>query len=130
MNDFIKEKNIATFGFLLPMLTQTPIFLSMFWGLRKMTNLPVESMTTGGILWFENLTISDPYYALPIIIGSTMFLIIEVCNLLKFLFKKIMISFCLFYCQILHLESIMVIVVVQALQHIKARNLFSLLLFV
>lgn len=30
-----------------------------------MCNLPVESMTTGGMLWFENLAIADPTYILP-----------------------------------------------------------------
>ena len=46
----------------LPGMIQMPIFISMFLGLRKMANLPVPSMETGGILWFENLTMMDPLH--------------------------------------------------------------------
>lgn len=74
----MKEKNIGAFSTLLPMFAQTPIFLSMFWGLRGMTSAPVESMKTGGLLWFPDLTMADPYYILPLSISSTLFIIIEV----------------------------------------------------
>ena len=30
-----------------------------------MCNLPVESMSEGGIFWFQNLTVADPTYILP-----------------------------------------------------------------
>jgi YidC/Oxa1 family membrane protein insertase len=51
-----------------------PIFLSMFMGLRGMANLPLESMMHGGLFWFEDLTIADPFYALPVMTSITMFL--------------------------------------------------------
>lgn len=38
-----------------------------------MANCPVESMTTGGILWFENLIIADPFYLLPLFTSATLF---------------------------------------------------------
>lgn len=57
---------------------QIPIFLSVFTGLREMTGLPVESMKTGGILWFPDLTIPDPIYALPLLTAATLFATIEV----------------------------------------------------
>ncbi|KAK6627336.1 hypothetical protein RUM44_009813 [Polyplax serrata] len=77
LQNFMKEKNIGAFSTLLPMFAQTPIFLSMFWGLRGMTSAPVESMKTGGLLWFPDLTMADPYYILPLSISSTLFIIIE-----------------------------------------------------
>jgi YidC/Oxa1 family membrane protein insertase len=48
--------------------------MSMFLGLRSMSYLPVESMTTGGLLWFPNLTIADPYYLLPLLTSATLYL--------------------------------------------------------
>ncbi|XP_063978793.1 mitochondrial inner membrane protein OXA1L [Diachasmimorpha longicaudata] len=53
-------------------LCQAPIFISFFFGLRGMANLPVESMKYGGLWWFENLTIPDPYYMLPVITAGTL----------------------------------------------------------
>jgi hypothetical protein len=32
-----------------------------------MANCPVESMTSGGLFWFVDLTVQDPFYALPVI---------------------------------------------------------------
>jgi len=57
-----------------PMAIQLPVFMSFFIGLRGMSNCPVESMTSGGILWFENLTMADPFYLLPILTCCTTFL--------------------------------------------------------
>ena len=61
---------------ILPM--QMPVFLSVFVGIRQMANYPVLSMKTGGILWFTDLTLTDPFYLLPLFTMSTLFLTIEV----------------------------------------------------
>lgn len=53
-------------------LAQAPIFLSYFIGLRRMVNAPVESLQTGGMLWFTDLTVVDPYYLLPLITCTTL----------------------------------------------------------
>lgn len=58
-------------------LAQAPIFLSYFIGIRRMVNAPVESLHTGGLLWFSDLTVADPYYLLPLITCSTLFLTIQ-----------------------------------------------------
>ncbi|XP_010899007.2 mitochondrial inner membrane protein OXA1L [Esox lucius] len=63
-------------GFLVP-LVQTPVFISFFIALRKMSYLPVPSMQTGGCLWFLDLTAADPFYILPIAVTATMFAILE-----------------------------------------------------
>ena len=57
---------------------QVPVFISVFVGLRQMTNLPVESMTNGGFLWFVDLTTSDPFFILPVATLVTFFATIEV----------------------------------------------------
>jgi YidC/Oxa1 family membrane protein insertase len=41
------------------------VFIFTFLGIKRMCNLPVESMTTGGILWFHDLTVADPTFILP-----------------------------------------------------------------
>ncbi|XP_041376259.1 mitochondrial inner membrane protein OXA1L-like [Gigantopelta aegis] len=64
-------------NFLVP-LAQLPVFLSVFVGVRQMANLPVESMKTGGLFWFTDLTIPDPFYALPLMTMSTFLLTIEI----------------------------------------------------
>ncbi|XP_076016381.1 mitochondrial inner membrane protein OXA1L [Genypterus blacodes] len=63
-------------AFLVP-LVQMPVFLSFFIGLRKMADLPVPSLQTGGWLWFTDLTAADPFYILPLAVTGTMFFIVE-----------------------------------------------------
>ncbi|XP_047447622.1 mitochondrial inner membrane protein OXA1L isoform X2 [Mugil cephalus] len=63
-------------GFLVP-LVQAPVFISFFIALRKMAYLPVPSLQTGGLLWFVDLTASDPFYILPVFVTGTMFFILE-----------------------------------------------------
>ncbi|KAG8908229.1 Mitochondrial inner membrane protein oxa1 [Tulasnella sp. 403] len=46
---------------------QMPIALSMFFGIKWMCNLPVESMKYGGLSWFADLTVADPTYILPVL---------------------------------------------------------------
>lgn len=43
-----------------------------------MANLPVPSLQTGGLLWFQDLTLSDPTYVLPLIVTATMWGVLEV----------------------------------------------------
>lgn len=59
-------------------LIQLPLFLSFFIAIRKMAAVPVESMKTGGVLWFEDLTVADPYYILPVLACGSFVASIEV----------------------------------------------------
>ena len=43
-----------------------------------MANLPVESMKEGGVLFFTDLTITQPFYALPLMTALTFWMTIEV----------------------------------------------------
>ncbi len=63
--------------FLMP-LAQLPVFISFLMALRGMAQLPVESMKTGGILWFHDLTVPDPTFALPLLACATFLCNIEV----------------------------------------------------
>lgn len=66
--------------FFLLCFQKMPVFLSVFIGLRQMANLPVDSMKTGGLYWFTDLTLPDPFYALPLMTMATFLLTIEVIN--------------------------------------------------
>ena len=63
--------------FMMP-LAQLPVFISFLMALRGMAQLPVESMKAGGILWFQDLTVPDPTFALPLIACATFLCNIEV----------------------------------------------------
>ncbi|KAK1890097.1 Mitochondrial inner membrane protein OXA1L [Dissostichus eleginoides] len=58
-------------------LHNAPVFISFFIALRKMSELPVPSMQSGGLLWFPDLTAADPLYILPVVVTGTMFFILE-----------------------------------------------------
>ncbi|XP_026538859.1 mitochondrial inner membrane protein OXA1L [Notechis scutatus] len=77
LNQYQKVHNLnPKVGFLAP-LVQMPIFISFFFALRKMAECPVPSMQTGGLLWFTDLTTSDPYYALPLVTTASMLAVLE-----------------------------------------------------
>eukprot|EP00088_Acartia_fossae_P057945 TRINITY_DN6768_c0_g1_i1.p1 TRINITY_DN6768_c0_g1~~TRINITY_DN6768_c0_g1_i1.p1 ORF type:complete len:469 (-),score=71.82 TRINITY_DN6768_c0_g1_i1:642-2048(-) len=78
LQEWMKKKGINPFKNVLPGMMQIPIFISMFFGLRGMANLPVPSLEEGGALWFENLTMIDPFYALPILTSVSLFLTFRV----------------------------------------------------
>ncbi|KAI7819172.1 60Kd inner membrane protein-domain-containing protein [Gamsiella multidivaricata] len=47
-------------------LIQAPVMISFYLALRDMAYLPVPQFKEGGTLWFTDLTIADPTYALPV----------------------------------------------------------------
>lgn len=55
---------------------QAPLFMSMFFGLRKMPDYFPTELSTGGLYWFQDLTQTDPLYILPVAsIGSFIIMI-------------------------------------------------------
>lgn len=46
-------------------LLQMPVFISYFFGLRKMLEYFSTELSTGGVAWFIDLTATDPYCILP-----------------------------------------------------------------
>lgn len=73
----MKEKGFNPLKNMLIPFAQMPIFLSYFIGIRRMVNAPVESLQTGGIWWFTDLTMADPFYILPIVCSATLALTIH-----------------------------------------------------
>lgn len=74
---FMKEKNVNPFKNMIVPLAQMPVFVSFFMGLRQMANVPVDSLRTGGIFWFSDLTVPDQFFALPVITSLTLWATIE-----------------------------------------------------
>ncbi|KND02806.1 YidC/Oxa1 family membrane protein insertase [Spizellomyces punctatus DAOM BR117] len=58
-------------------LVQAPVFISFFFGLKGMAELPVPGFETGGLAWFANLSIPDPTYVLPIVASLGMLAVME-----------------------------------------------------
>ncbi|KAF7991354.1 hypothetical protein HCN44_002916 [Aphidius gifuensis] len=59
-------------------ICQAPVFISFFFALKGMANLPVDSMRHGGLWWFTDLTIPDPYYILPVVTAASLGLILKI----------------------------------------------------
>jgi YidC/Oxa1 family membrane protein insertase len=57
-----------------------PITLGFFRLFQGMAALPVPSLETGGILWFQDLAAADPLYILPIISSSILYFVMKVRN--------------------------------------------------
>lgn len=74
MDRLYKTPSFRPFQSLLLPFVQMPVFISVFLALRDMANLPVESLKQGGIWWFTDLTVPDPYYVLPIVTSVTVFI--------------------------------------------------------
>lgn len=77
LGNYMKKHNVSPLKQMLMPFCQLPVFLSVFVGIRQMANLPVDSMTTGGMAWFTDLTIPDPYYALPVLTMATFLCTLE-----------------------------------------------------
>ena len=56
---------------------QAPLFIGFFSALRGLAAAKVPSLVEGGTLWFHDLTVADPTYALPIIASGSFLLMIE-----------------------------------------------------
>lgn len=75
---FMREKGVNPLKNMVVPLAQAPLFISFFMGLRQMANTPVDSMRDGGLFWFQDLTLADPLYLLPLITSATLYLTIEI----------------------------------------------------
>jgi len=56
-------------SFLAPLATllvQPPISLGLFFGIKRLCELPLEQLKVGGYGWIADLTVPDPTYALPL----------------------------------------------------------------
>lgn len=71
MKKFMTAAGVGPSKVLLGPLSQFPIFISFFVGVRRLS-LSEPSMATGGAYWFTDLAVADPIYVLPVICGITL----------------------------------------------------------
>ena len=65
-----KEQGINPAGGCLPILIQLPIF----WGFFRMLVVSIEFRHSPFILWIRDLSLKDPFYVTPILMGITQFI--------------------------------------------------------
>ena len=70
MMELYKKEKINPLGGCLPIVVQMPVFLSLYWVLLE----SVEMRQAPWLLWITDLSIKDPFFILPIIMGTTMFI--------------------------------------------------------
>jgi len=70
MMDLYKTEKINPLGGCLPILVQIPVFIALYWVLLE----SVELRQAPFILWIKDLSIPDPWFVLPLVMGVTMFI--------------------------------------------------------
>ena len=70
MMELYKKEGANPLGGCFPILLQMPVFLALYWTLMESVELRQASF----ILWINDLSIMDPYFVLPILMGGSMFL--------------------------------------------------------
>ncbi|SFC31959.1 protein translocase subunit yidC [Marinospirillum celere] len=70
MMELYKKEKINPMGGCLPILVQMPVFIALYWMLLE----SVELRHAPFMLWINDLSMKDPYFILPILMGISMFL--------------------------------------------------------
>ena len=70
MMELYKKEGANPLGGCFPILLQMPVFLALYWTLME----SVELRQAPFILWINDLSVMDPYFVLPILMGGSMFL--------------------------------------------------------
>jgi YidC/Oxa1 family membrane protein insertase len=70
MQELFKSEGVNPAGGCLPMLLQMPVFFAFFSLLRN----SVELWNAPWMLWIHDLSVADPYYVLPVVMGAAQFL--------------------------------------------------------
>lgn len=65
----MKENKVNPLGGCLPMLLQLPIFIALY----NVLGQSIELYQAPFILWIKDLSIKDPFYVLPVLMGITMY---------------------------------------------------------
>lgn len=68
--ELYKKEKINPFGGCLPMLVQMPVFIALYWVLLE----SVELRHAPFIFWLTDLSVRDPFFILPLMMGGTMYL--------------------------------------------------------
>jgi len=70
MMELYKKEGANPMGGCLPILLQIPVFFAIY---RVLINA-IELKGSEWILWIEDLSVMDPYFILPILMGATMYI--------------------------------------------------------
>lgn len=70
MMDLYKTEKINPLGGCLPVLIQIPVFIALYWSILE----SVEMRYAPFFGWIHDLSVADPYYILPVIMGASMIL--------------------------------------------------------
>ena len=70
MMELYKKEKVNPMGGCLPILLQMPIFIALYWVLLESYELRHAPF----MLWITDLSVQDPYYVMPILMGISMFL--------------------------------------------------------
>ena len=70
MMELYKKEGANPLGGCFPILLQMPVFLALYWTLME----SVELRQAPFMLWINDLSVMDPYFVLPILMGGSMFL--------------------------------------------------------
>lgn len=63
-----KKEKVNPMGGCFPMLVQIPVFISLYWVLIETVELRLAPFA----LWIQDLSVKDPFFILPLIMGLTM----------------------------------------------------------
>ncbi|MCH1611267.1 MAG: membrane protein insertase YidC [Luminiphilus sp.] len=69
MMELYKKEKINPLGGCLPILVQMPVFIALYWVLME----SVELRQAPFALWIEDLSVMDPYFVLPLLMGASMY---------------------------------------------------------
>jgi YidC/Oxa1 family membrane protein insertase len=70
MMKLYKKEKVNPMGGCLPILIQMPVFISLYWVLME----SVELRHAPFALWITDLSVMDPYFIFPLVMGATMFI--------------------------------------------------------
>jgi YidC/Oxa1 family membrane protein insertase len=70
MMDIMKTNKVNPLGGCLPMLMQIPVFLALY----QVFGQSIEFYQAPFIFWIKDLSLKDPYFILPVLMGITMFM--------------------------------------------------------
>jgi YidC/Oxa1 family membrane protein insertase len=68
MMSLYKKEKVNPLGGCLPLLVQIPVFMSLYWVLSE----TVEFRQSPFMLWIQDLSVQDPFFVMPVIMGITM----------------------------------------------------------
>jgi YidC/Oxa1 family membrane protein insertase len=69
--ELYKERRINPLSGFLPLLIQMPVFITLYYTVRSFES-HVPGFVHGGLLWFTDLSRSDPYFVLPALFAGIM----------------------------------------------------------